>query len=662
MNKKIPALGITFFLVVLCFTVISPEPVNATSYNGHDLAVALLVNQSTLISSSYVDKDTAGHRMEAVVTSRGNLLPTDGSTFILLSTGRADLINATSDGLNPGSERGNWFQGGQYGNPRDEATLTLQLHVPTYMHYLYYDVQFFTVEYPDYVGTQYNDQLTISVNSPSKGISTYIINVNGGDFVFNAHDAPLLGTGYDLFAQSGNPDGVDWLQTTPNAHGADAGATALVGREHPVSPGENVAITFDIKDAGDNQFDSMAFIDNLHFSGYAKAHILARKTVADLNGGLVQCGDILQYDITISNIGTADQSNNPNHEFEDLIPTNTQYVPGSGTASTGTINYDPGTNKIVWDGAIPAQSSIALSFKVTINQGLVNNTKISNQGIVHWDENEDGINEKNELTDDPTVNDDGIDQDGDGDTRDDDPTIVTVWSYEPPTILTEDFADFDDIVGGRATDSYQGQVWFETSQHAGQCNFEVAPTYYYLTAKSFKTKLRASGGIQYWNYSFSMFNSHIVSWEVWFACGNSSEAADLCLDFKTMSGSMIAKIKLDYVHVDNTSLSSAYQAKLSYDIPTGWVQLNSSHPHGYLYNGWWYKLRIEKNGDTAMNYSLSQSRKGVDAIVTDFNIGQPGLGSPFSSLTRVEWYSTRNPVVCPIVFFDEHTISLISNQ
>ena len=154
----------------------------------------------------------------------------------LFSTGRADLVLATSNGLNPGNERGNWFQGGQYGNPRDEANLQLQLLVPQYMHYLYYDVQFFTVEYPDYVGTQYNDQLTITVNSPSKGVSSYIINVNGGDFVLNARDTALLGTGYNLFAQDNNPSGVDWLQTTPNSNGVDAGASALIGREHPGFP------------------------------------------------------------------------------------------------------------------------------------------------------------------------------------------------------------------------------------------------------------------------------------------------------------------------------------------------------------------------------------------------------------------------------------------
>jgi uncharacterized repeat protein (TIGR01451 family) len=653
MNKKIPTIGIVFLQVILAFVAITPNTVQAGSYDGYDLAVALLADPSALISSQYWDRDAAGHRQSMVLSSRGNLIPTDGSSFAIFSTGRADLVYATSNGLCPGSERGNWFQGGQYGTPRDEANLQMQLLVPAYMHYLYYDTQFFTVEYPDYIGTQYNDQLTITVNSPSKGVSSYIINVNGGDFVLNARDTALLGTGYNLFSQDNAPSGVDWLQSTPNTNGADAGASALIGREHPVSPGEIITLTIDLKDEGDNQFDSMAFFDNLRFSGYARTQIMARKTVTDLNGNLVECEDILEYSITISNIGTANQKNNPGPEFEDVIPANSQYVAGSATAGSGTITYDSGTKKIQWDGSIAAQSSIALNFMVTINTGVVNNTKISNQGVVHWDENEDGINDRNELTDDPTV-DDGVDQDGDGLTGDDDPTVVSVWSFEAPTILTEDFAGAEDIVGGKAQESYQSQVWFDTSAQSAESNFEVSPSYHYLTARSFKTKLRAVSGIQYWNYSFSMFNRQINTWEVWFTCGNGSEPADLYLNFTTTGGDDITKIKLEYVFVASTPLSCSYQVKMSVKTPTGWVQLHSDYENGYLYNGW-YKLRIEKNSNSAMNYSLMRNGVGVTDLITC-----QGLGSPFSSLARVEWCSTQNPVVSPIVFWDEHTVSLIS--
>ncbi len=529
------------------------------------------------------------------------------------------------------------------------------------MHYLYYDVQFFTTEYPEYVHTQYNDQFTIAVNSPSKGISSYGIDVNSGDFVLSARDAPLLGTGFNVFAADGDPgtpsNGIDWLTTTPNPTGADAGATALVGRQHPVSPGEQITVTFDIVDAGDNQLDSTAFLDNLRFSGFAKTEMIARKTVQDLNGGFVEPEDILEYTITVSNIGTAAQNNNPGHEFEDLIPINTDYVPSSATASSGTISYDLQNNKIVWDGSIPAQSSVALSFRVTVDLGVMNGVKISNQGIVHWDSNEDGTNDKNELTDDPGV-DDGIDQDGDGFTYDDDPMIVTVSSWEPPPYLEETFAD--DTTGEKATQSYQGQLWFDTSTESVKSNFEVAGIYQYSTSKSFKTKLRACDSPQYWNYSLRVFNRNITYWEVRFACANLSEAADLIMIFKNTGGREIARLKFDYVEVGGALPSSNHSIKLYYLSPgtSSWVQISTIYLGGYLYNGW-YRLRLEKNGINTITYKLYHDIAHIEYLMC--NHTESGLSVPFSNLAQIVWSSTKNPVVCPIIFWDEHRIGLSSS-
>ena len=460
------AVFIVIMLMMSSFLVLPSEKVKAGSYDGADLANAMLADPTTLVSSSYWDTDTSGHRQESVESSLGTMLPTDGSTFALLSTGIAGAVPVTTNTVDPGDESGTHFgvRNPYGGQPYDEAELTLQLQVPQNMHYLYYDVQFFTAEYPDYIGTIYNDKLTITVDSPSQGTSVHIIDVNGGDFVLNAHDIP--DTGYDVFAvnrwtgEPTDPSNVDWLTRTPSVSGADAGATALVSREHAVHPLEIVTFTVDVKDAGDNIFDSTAFIDNVMFSGFAKTEMIGRKTVQDLNGGDPEPEDILEYQVTISNIGTADQSNNPGDEFEDFIPDNTEYVPGSVSASSGTITYDSIENKITWDGPIPAESSVAINFQVTINAGLPNGLEISNQGTIYWDSNENGINDATELTDDPAV-DDGLDQDGDGETNDDDPTIVVVSSFELPSELTEGFDD--DAPGGSATQSFNDNVWFETT-------------------------------------------------------------------------------------------------------------------------------------------------------------------------------------------------------
>jgi uncharacterized repeat protein (TIGR01451 family) len=331
-------------LVITTNIVIYPlEKVTAGSTDAWDLATAILTNHTALINAQYADNDPDGDRQVVVLSSLGTMVPIEGSTFLFMSTGIAGQVPVTTDGMSPGDERGTYFIK-QNGNPRDEASLTMELVVPPFMHYLYYDFQFFTTEYPDYIGTKYNDEFTVTVDSPSQGITTHSIDVSGGDFVLTSFDIP--GTGFDIFAKDlhtgepTDPSDVDILTRVPANPGADAGATALIGREHPVSPHEIITITFNICDIGDNQLDSAVFIDNVKFSGYAKTDIIARKTVKDLNGHLPEPGETLEYSISISNIGNIDQNNNPGNEFEDYIPVNTTYVPGSLTVTSGIATYN----------------------------------------------------------------------------------------------------------------------------------------------------------------------------------------------------------------------------------------------------------------------------------------------------------------------------------
>jgi len=62
---------------------------------------------------------------------------------------------------------------------------------------------------------------------------------------------------------------------------------------------------------------------------------------------------------------------------------------------------------------------------------------------------------------------------------------------------------------------------------------------------------------------------------------------------------------------------------------------------------------MEKYGDNYINYSLYQAGKGLVDSQTASTVGPS-----FSNLARVEWSSTKSPVVCPIFFWDEHRIGL----
>jgi len=639
MTNSHAAVALVLILLTANLLVIVPSEnvCGDDPYTGEDLARAILDTryQDNLLWSTYSDQDGAGqHRQGKVCTSLGVLQPTNGENFTILSTGIAGFVPVTTDedhdgfGDNPGDERGTWFQGGQKGYPRDEATLTMALQIPPLMTVLRYDVQFLSAEYPEYVGSQFNDKLTITIQSPSQGTTTYTQDINSGIFRLEAPE--LTGSGFNVFALSGYPGDLDRLTTTIGP-GGDAGATLRFPAEHPVLGPEVVTVTINILDWGDNLVDSAVFIDNISFTEEAQVSITARKDAYNLGGELinyVERGETIEYRIDIINGGEIEQEDN---EFEDILSDDVLFA-GDLTTDFGTAEYVAGEHKIMWTGDIPADNYNRIKFKVTVNEGVENGTIIPNQGVVEWDSDNNGILDTVTYTDYANV---------------------TVLVYEPPPSVTEDFSD--DINGGGATQLYPpDRLWFETSEGSAISAFKVVPSYRYETAKSFKTKIRAADSPHYWNYTLSELESDIQWWEVWFACGNTSEAADLYLIFKNNDSEEIAKIKFEYIQ-DGIQPPTDWSLALSY-YDNGWKRLYSDffsyYSDGYLFNGW-YKLRIEKNGENDINYLLNRTGKGlIDAKTGGI------LEDSFSDIATIEWSSTKNPVVCPVFFWDEHTIGL----
>ena len=141
---------------------------------------------------------------------------------------------------------------------------------------------------------------------------------------------------------------------------------------------------------------------------------------------------------------------------------------------------------------------------------------------------------------------------------------------------------------------------------------------------------------------------NLTSWEIYFACGNNSEVSDLILSFKDSEGNEIARLKFDYENT-GSDLPNNFAPCLYYmNRDEQWVKISTDYQNGYLYNGW-YKLRIETNG-TKLDYILYRNDNITDKK-TDYY-----LEVELSGLSKVEWYSTKNPVVCPMFFFDEHKV------
>jgi LPXTG-site transpeptidase (sortase) family protein len=128
---------------------------------------------------------------------------------------------------------------------------------------------------------------------------------------------------------------------------------------------------------------------------------LAIKSGIDINGGNLEAGDIIQYNITFSNLSSYDANN---IEFVDSIPNHTTYINDSLIKPPGSLVMSTSPNLQIKGINIPAQSLVSMSFQVKIDNTLPAGVReIYNQGIVFYDSKGDGINDSYQNTDGDTT-------------------------------------------------------------------------------------------------------------------------------------------------------------------------------------------------------------------------------------------------------------------
>ena len=110
----------------------------------------------------------------------------------------------------------------------------------------------------------------------------------------------------------------------------------------------------------------------------AIAFVEATKTVADLNGGLVEPGDTLEYTVVLS-----DRLKNVDDVvFTDTVPGTTTFVPGTLTTTRGTTDESGAPTLRVEVGPLNVGETVTITFRVTVNAGVPAGTVIRNQGSV----------------------------------------------------------------------------------------------------------------------------------------------------------------------------------------------------------------------------------------------------------------------------------------
>jgi len=191
--------------------------------------------------------------------------PTEGTTFVVLSSGAAAAANTA----NSGGSLSTVLSGLNTNEGNDLVQLTLEIRVPEDAESFMFDFMFCSEEWPEYYGSDYNDAFLAEV-----GASTFVVNPdetitapnnvatdpNGNQVTVNV--------GYGLDPDNPYPDTGTTYDGCTNAVTVQVSLTLEKSLTSSSVIKKMTALTlyFSILDVGDSVFDSAVFLDNFRFS------------------------------------------------------------------------------------------------------------------------------------------------------------------------------------------------------------------------------------------------------------------------------------------------------------------------------------------------------------------------------------------------------------
>ncbi len=224
----------TASLLALPF-LIAPAPAALAAATPDELLDAMDVVPEDVVPGSPAAAPYPG--MFSVQNDLGPAIqPWEGPDFAILSTGDPDGAACQDVDWGPTGEAG------------DEAVLTFELVVPPTAHSLHFHTYFLSEEYPEWVGSPFNDTYSGAIWSDDE-------NGFSGEFLFDSFGNPI--TVNSAFFSVINPPG--------NCFSEDGG-TGWIAVALPVVPNSRITLEFRIWDVEDGVFDSWAVLDDFAFS------------------------------------------------------------------------------------------------------------------------------------------------------------------------------------------------------------------------------------------------------------------------------------------------------------------------------------------------------------------------------------------------------------
>lgn len=177
-------------------------------------------------------------------------LPTSGSHAAVLTTGDVNLVTAPNDSTSSGADLGGPSARGD--TDFDVTVLRVDLQVPASANCLVgVDFRFLSDEYPEFVGTQYNDGFIAELDRTTWTTAGSQI-IAPDNFAFDPTGGII----------SINAAGVTSMTAAAAAGTTYDGATPLLTVATPLSAGAH-SLYLSIFDRGDHAYDSAVIVDNL---------------------------------------------------------------------------------------------------------------------------------------------------------------------------------------------------------------------------------------------------------------------------------------------------------------------------------------------------------------------------------------------------------------
>jgi uncharacterized repeat protein (TIGR01451 family) len=276
--------------------------------------------------------------------------PTDGATFAILTTGDASLADQPNSAGDSGADDagGNVRGGSNF----DVSILRIDLDVPPLANCLSIDFRFLSDEFPEYVGSPFNDAFIAELDNSTWTTSGPTITAPD-NFAFDPSNNVI----------SVNAAGATSMTAGNGVGTTYDGATPLLSASTPITPGAH-ALYLSIFDVGDRGIDSAVFLDRLVLSttdaGACQPGATVLSVIKTVSPSTVGPGGTVQYTITVNNPSASAVTLNT---ITDSLPTGFSYVPGSTTGITTTDPTISGLD-LTWGGpfTLPATTSVSLQF------------------------------------------------------------------------------------------------------------------------------------------------------------------------------------------------------------------------------------------------------------------------------------------------------------